>query len=370
MARARDGLFEKGRDAKSSTAPGRPPAREDGVGSPVFVVGNSRSGTTMVGRALGRHPLVFTMGEIHFFEQLRSAGGVDDRISEAEAVGLAARLLCIQRDGYLRQGNPERFGAEAREILGEPPLAGARETYTAAEVFEGFLVHEAARGGKEVPCDHTPRNVFYIGEILRLYPRARVINLVRDPRDVLLSQKRKWKRRSLGAKGIPLRESLRSWANYHPLVTSELWNASVRAADRFTGHGRVLSLRFEDLLADPEGELRGVCEFLGISFEDGVLEVPQVGSSSGRDRPDRKGIDQTRAGSWKRGGLGEAELFLCQRMTAPVMRRYGYIVEPVAPNPLRVAGSVLALGPKLALALAANLGRIKNFREALGRRLP
>ncbi|QIN83157.1 hypothetical protein GBA63_11270 [Rubrobacter tropicus] len=368
MARVRGDLFEKGQDAKSA-ASRRPSGHADEVGCPIFVVGNSRSGTTMMGRALGRHPHVFTMGEIHFFEQLRSAGGMDDRMPEAEAVRLAARLLCIQRDGYLRQGDPARFGAEAREILSRMPRSTPRRAHTAAEVFEGFLLHEAARGGKEVPCDHTPRNVFYIGEILRLYPRARVINLVRDPRDVLLSQKRKWKRRSLGAKGIPPRETLRAWANYHPVTTSKLWNASVRAADRFAGHGRVLSLRFEDLLADPEGELRAVCEFIGISFEDGLLEVPQVGSSSGRDRPDRKGIDPGRAGSWKKGGLGEAELFLCQRVTAPLMRRHGYFVEPVAPNPLRVAGSVLALGPKLALALAANLGRIKNLREALGRRL-
>ena len=340
------------------------PPERDVAASPIFVVGNSRSGTTMVGRALGRHPLVFTLGEIHFFEQLWSAGD-EDRLPESEATGLAARLICTQRDGYLRRGDPARFRSEAREIL----RPARRRAYTAAGVFEGFLLHEAARGGKEVPCDHTPRNVFYIGEILRLYPRARVINLVRDPRDVLLSQKRKWKRRFLGAKGIPLREAVRAWINYHPLVMSKLWNSSVRAADRFAEHGRVRSLRFEDLLASPEGELRGVCEFLGIPFDQSMLRVPQVGSSGGPDRPDRKGIDRNRAGSWRKGGLSDAELFLCQRLTGPLMRRHGYPVEPVAPNRLRVMGSVLALGPKLALALPANLGRMKSFREALGRRL-
>lgn len=357
MARARDA--RPGEGAVSARAGGR-----NGAASPVFVVGNSRSGTTMVGRALGRHPLVFTLGEIHFFEQLRSAGGVGERMADEEGVRLASRLLCIQRDGYLRQGDPARFRAEARQILHPEPRAA-----TAAGVFERFLLHEAARDGKAVPCDHTPRNVFYIGEILRLYPRARVINMIRDPRDVLLSQKRKWKRRSLGAKGIPLLEALRAWANYHPITTSVLWNASVRAADRFAGHERVRSLRFEDLLAAPESKLGGVCEFLGFPFEDDLLEVPQVGSSIGRDRPDRRGIDPGRAGSWKKGGLSHAELFLCQKVTGPLMRRHGYPVEPVTPNPLRVAGSVLALVPKLALALAANLGRMSNFGEALRRRL-
>ena len=351
-------------DEQLASGPGISIQERGGVGCPVFVVGNSRSGTTMVGRALGRHPLVFTLGEIHFFEQLQSSDGVDARIPETDAARLAAQLLCIQHDGYLNQGDPARFHAEARAIL----LSASRRT-TASGVFEGFLLHEAAKSGKAVPCDQTPRNVFYIGEILRLYPRARVVNLIRDPRDVLLSQKRKWKRRSLGAKDIPFGEALRSWANYHPVVTSALWNASVRAADRFAGHERVRSLRFEDLLTDPKSELAGVCGFLGLPFDENMLEVPQVGSSSGPDRPNRRGIDRSRAGSWRNGGLSDAEVFLCQKVTGSFMRRHGYPVEPIVPNALRLVGSVLALPPKLALALAMNLGRIKSFREALRRRL-
>jgi len=36
----------------------------------IFIVGNSRSGTTMLARILGNHDNVFTFHEIHFFEQL------------------------------------------------------------------------------------------------------------------------------------------------------------------------------------------------------------------------------------------------------------------------------------------------------------
>src|SRR5215210_2934653 len=151
---------------------------------PIFVVGNSRSGTTMMGRVLGQHPDVFTLGEIHFFEQLWSAQGGERSISRTEAARLAARLLCIQRDGYLNQSRPDRFYGEAERLL-----ASLRpRDLVPAKIFEAFLVSEAKKNGKTVPCDQTPRNVFYIGEILALYPEARVINMVRDPRDVLLSQ--------------------------------------------------------------------------------------------------------------------------------------------------------------------------------------
>lgn len=46
--------------------------------------------------------------------------------------------------------------------------------------------------------------------------------MVRDPRDVLLSQKYKWKIRFLGANNIPYREVLRCWANYHPIAIAKL----------------------------------------------------------------------------------------------------------------------------------------------------
>ena len=41
--------------------------------------------------------------------------------------------------------------------------------------------------------DQTPRHVFYIGELIEMYPGAKFVHMVRDPRAVLLSQKRKWK---------------------------------------------------------------------------------------------------------------------------------------------------------------------------------
>ncbi|NIP95612.1 MAG: sulfotransferase, partial [Akkermansiaceae bacterium] len=42
--------------------------------------------------------------------------------------------------------------------------------------------------GKRIPCTQTPRNVYYLREILGAYPDARVIWMVRDPRAVLCSQ--------------------------------------------------------------------------------------------------------------------------------------------------------------------------------------
>jgi omega-hydroxy-beta-dihydromenaquinone-9 sulfotransferase len=332
----------------------------------IFVVGNSRSGTTMMGRILGRHPSVFTLREMHFFEQLWSSADKERHISEAEATRLAARLLAIQEVGYLHQTDPGRFCEEAKEIVVSVPP----EVLTAARIFEAFLLYEATKEGKSVPCDQTPRNVFYIGDILELYPEARVVNIVRDARDVLLSQKRKWKRPFLGAEDTtPLTESLRSWVNYHPITISKLWNSAVSAADSFADHHHVYSLRFEDLLADPVGTLREVCGFVGISFDDSLLEVPQIGSSSKLDQPDRNGIDTSRAGNWHKGGLSPTEIFLCQKLTGSLLRRHGYPLASAHPDPLRLCLSILSFPIKLTLALLLNLRRMRSIKEAIRRRL-
>lgn len=330
----------------------------------VFIVGNSRSGTTMVAHMLGGHPGVFAFNELHFFEQLWSPEDEDRSLSETEAERLAARLLCIQRDGYLNQGDPDRFSAEAGEFV----AAIQTNFLTPARVFETFLRYEAARNDKSIPCDHTPRNVFYIAEILRLYPESRVVNMVRDPRDVLLSQKRKWKRRSQD-KNVPRRETIRSWVNYHPATISKLWTSSVRAAERFAGDGRVRSVRFDDLLSDPEAATREVCEFVGIGFEPDLLEVPQVGSSSEEDRPDQKGINRARAGSWREGGLSPTEVFLCQKITAGEMKRHGYHPAPVRPDLPRLLYGAASLPVKLGLAFLLNLGRMRSIAETIKRRL-
>ena len=63
----------------------------------VFVVGNSRSGTTMLANMLGRHSAMGSLREMHFFEQLWTSADRDRALSAAEATELAARLLHNQR---------------------------------------------------------------------------------------------------------------------------------------------------------------------------------------------------------------------------------------------------------------------------------
>ena len=334
----------------------------------IFVVGNSRSGTTMMGRILGKHPGVYTFGELHFFGQL-CAPPFLLKLSRKMAEELASELLCIQREGYRTHGDSRRFLGEAQVFLERLTIYPE----TPASLFEAFLYHEAAENDKTIPCDQTPRNVFYIADILELYPNARVINMIRDPRDVLLSQKRKWKRRSLGGSDLPIKELLRDWVNYHPITISHIWRTAVNAADGFAKHDRVISVYFEELLMHPERTVKSLCDFVGITYAAEMLQVPQVGSSVAADQPQQLGINPHRAHSWHSdtngGELSSAEIYLNEKINAALMEKHNYSPVSTQPNVASLMLHLLTFPVKLGGAFLFNLDRMKNIRETLKRRI-
>lgn len=362
---------------------GRPTA------GPVFVVGSSRAGTTLLGIILGRHPDVFTFWELHFFEQIWTPGRSRGGLGREDALGLAARLISIQRDGYLGHIDAEPYLGEAERVLEEAARASAEAAVPgsapswapssarssgsapmdARRVYAAFLDHETRLHGARIPCEQTPRNAFYLPEIQELFPECRIVQMVRDPRDVVLSQKFKWRQRSLGARNIPYREVARAWLNYHPVLVTRLWRSAVDAVRRDADPERLLTVRFEDLVRSPEPTLQRVCDFLGLDFRVDMLEVSQeVALSSHRKRRQARGLDARAAERWRGGGLSRTEKYLCERTAARRMQYFGYEPERLRPNPLTLAGSIALLPVRVAVATLVNLRRIKSLPDAIRRR--
>lgn len=331
----------------------------------LFVVGNSRSGTTMLGRVLNGSSHIHTFGELHFFEHQVDAKTVRERTKWdiERLLRLLERLLTSSREGFFAPIQEGRYSPEAQDILDRldhrDPLS----------VYRKFLFHEAHRKGKTIPCEQTPRYLFFLEEILAAFPDARVIIMVRDPRDVLISQKNKWKRRFLGAKAIPVREAIRAWANYHPYLIARLWSSCTHQAARFKTDSRVMALRFEDLLESPEQTVRALAEFIGVPFETEMLQVPHVGSSTGMDKPEQLGINPTRAGGWQQGGLSHHELSICEWVARREMLKQGYELVGDGSFKLIALPSMLQLIFKLSIAVPMNLSRTRNIMDTVKRRL-
>jgi omega-hydroxy-beta-dihydromenaquinone-9 sulfotransferase len=315
----------------------------------VFIAGSSRSGTTMLGHALDRHAEVHTLDELHFFEELWDPLDGADELDVPARRALAATLLHRARRGYLV---PQRSFDDGRGIEQVAAPAG-----TAIDVFVRTLRHEAAQHGARVAVEQTPRNALAIEQILEHIPTARVVSLVRDPRDVVLSHKNWWKRSRLGSTRIPRRTTLRRFAQYHPAIGALVWRTAVRACDRVEDP-RHLHVRFEELVQDPEVQLRAICEHIGIEFVTDMLEVSLASSSNRADVVDRRGIDPSVCGRW-RTGLSASECWLVEHLTGPEMQTHGY--ERSGWRPRWDLLLVLAALPvKAGLGFVLNLGRTQH----------
>ncbi len=331
----------------------------------IFIVGNPRSGTNLMKSAIENHSAVYGFGELHFFDSLWDLNDNNRKISVLEATDLVARLLCSHHDGFLRQGDHRRFYSQAQAIL----QAIKQERFFPIDLYTAFLKYIGGKYGKSIPCDRTPQYAYYITEILQLLPETKIIVMIRDPRDILLSRKNKWKFRFLRQEKTPLQETIRAWINYHPVFSSQFWNTAIAKSARYRHHKRVCFVRFEDVLQYPEKEIRNVCEFLDLSYHSCMLNVSMGRSSLIADDPDRAGIDQTRTGKWRHGGLNSAEIFINQLINSKLMKQFGYEPVKVFPNPFLLLFYLLTCPFKLGLTFLFHKKYLKNVQDTIRRRL-
>lgn len=326
-----------------------------------FITGNSRSGTTMMAKILGNNSRVFTFNELHFFEQVWYPRKEVPEITSEEGINLFCQLISLQREGYLSERNPKEFFKEAKAFFDVD-----RGTVTPPFVFMNFLLYESKLHNKMIPCEQTPRNLFFINEISRFYPGSKIICMIRDPRDVLLSQKYKWKRRFLGHFDMPLKEVIRTWFNYHPITISKLWNSSAKKILDSLNKDNVHLVKFEELITNPEVVMEGLCNFLNIDFCESMLLIPAEGSSVENDCG-KTGIDKTKTGKFMKG-LTATEVYLCQKITSGLKSKFGYKDVRVKVNFLLLLGSFISFPVKLFFAFLLNLKRSKNLLNSIKRR--
>jgi len=288
----------------------------------IFITGASRSGTTLLSFVLRNHREVFGLKELQYFGQAWDPRQRQRHFSRNEAIEAAASMFACQEHGVLA---PKISAAHrhAAEVLVDE--LGDRGSDPAA-VFAATVHGLAQAAGKTIPCEQTPRNVFYARALLELYPSAHIVHIVRDPRAVMASQKKRWQRRRLAADvgAVPRYESVRVWVNYHPFTVARLWSRATSEALALADHPRVTLVRFEDLVQAPEVTVRQLCDRLGLAFDERMLDVGQINSSHQSSAGGgRRGLHADTIDTWK-DALTAAECAITEQRCGPLMRRFGY----------------------------------------------
>jgi hypothetical protein len=200
---------------------------------------------------LDAHPLLAVSNDPHF---IPFAPGLRKGIDPPVTPELVGWLRGYRT--FARLGLDERALTEAAE--------GAT-TYSdlVARLYDTF----GSSRGKPLAGEKTPRYVRYLPLLHSLFPRARVVQLLRDGRDVALSTL-EWARPDRG----PGR--FRLWLD-NPLAVCALswrWHVTTGLRDGELLGGLYSEVRYEDLVRDPEPALRGLADALALPFADEMLD--------------------------------------------------------------------------------------------------
>jgi len=313
----------------------------------VFIVGASRSGTTWLQLLLFHTGLIATAQETHLFSHYMS------------------NLWSAWHKHAGRRESPDM-----RQI-GLPGLVDEEVYFAACRQFAAEMLGAIGDRfpNRPIVLEKTPQHLNVAPFIRRLFPHARFIHLVRDPRAVVNST-------------VFAREWATGWADNKVGQQVETWKRAVVAGHDLCAKnpfGR--EIRYEDLLADTAGQLGGICRWLGLSVPDAALAAAveacrietlraavaaQPADSSASQEP--WSLASEPEGFYRRGEaeawrteMPLADIALIEEMAAEEMAQFGYL-----PRITLRAGPALgaSAGTRAKRAAVAKWLRAKATREA------
>ncbi|MEO1130508.1 MAG: sulfotransferase, partial [Planctomycetota bacterium] len=268
-----------------------------------FIVGTGRCGTTLLQAMLMSHPRLTIPPETWFFCAWDPAMHGGDPLPD----NIVTERYLSTLFGSVQW--PELQLDEAG--FAEAVRAGDRSTRS---IFLELLRRWSDRTGKPRAGEKTPLHLKHTGRILEAFPHARFIHIYRDPRDVALSMlEHRWS-------PLRLHRYARSWVK---AMHRHRRLAEALGPEVYTG------VRFEDLVTNPEPELRRLCSFLGEPFDDAMLH-PERRSERGFSSRESDWKELTmspvttaRIGRY-RGKLSPRRVRTVERVVGPVLSEMGY----------------------------------------------
>jgi sulfotransferase family protein len=245
--------------------------------SPVFICGCHRSGTTLVQQLLDGHPdLLVLPSEGTYFSSFRYVAEAAPTEEDLDRFLLdwVARLIDPNSRPHFKlgvttsSGNPSvifcrRFLSWYRVLKrSDTPLTLIAPLLSLIAAYKDVA---APTGLPLMWVEKTPLNEFNVARLSEI-PNARFIHMLRDPRAALGS--------------LRTAHDKAGRRDFHLERQADLIGSSFRLADR-NEHalaGRYLTVRYEDLAADPELTMDRICEFLGIERVPSSL-TPTVGTT-------------------------------------------------------------------------------------------
>ncbi|WKN41969.1 sulfotransferase family protein [Tunicatimonas pelagia] len=269
---------------------------------PIFIVGMPRSGTKLLRTLLNQHSKIsISSVETHFIPYLYEK--FDHQCPEYPQ-GMKAFYDELAKTPFFR--DTKRRGKFLDKATW---LAAASEFSGWADLFEFLLRFYGSKPSMNtVFGDKTPSYVTKM-RILKqeIFPHAKFIHIIRDPRDCCLSAKKLWGK--------------------NPLLFADVWHQSVKQArtDAALFADSYLEIQYEALLDQPEKILRQICQFVGISYQAAMMTL----NKSAENHGDAKNAKQIVGSNKKKyqAELSQAVIKRIEEITFPSATKSGYSLD-------------------------------------------
>ena len=283
---------------------------------PIFIVGANRSGTTLLRLILNAHPHIAIPEEIVYFGSTIEGVPIEQWRAPEKAVpafhyaGFVRRF--VNNASQVLDGIDELSLVE--KILSEVPVDLKRPYQTVLEQW-------AARHGKKRWGEKTPGNLFYADIIHQMFPHARFIHLVRDPRAGVSSM--------MNTPFFP-KDIVFNAFSRHKFMTQ-----GRAILEKYVPEEQRILMRYEDLVRDPEIVIRRLCDFLEEPFEPGMMTFYRESdrfmkeeAATTFNKAATKPISPDMLDKWK-NKLQPSDIAQIQFICKQEMDEFGYSMEDV-----------------------------------------
>ena len=257
--------------------------------APIVVGGCGRSGTTLLRMMLDSHPRICCGPESSVFRR---------RALDPDALA-------------------DRFGLARPDVRAIHDSAESRPAF-----IEAFAALCLQASDKARWAEKTPRNISRIGAIFHFFPDARFVHVLREGRDVACSLRTHPRNKVVDGKLVPL-DTWKSLAG-----CARRWRDDIECSRPWWSDPRFHTLRYEDLVRQPESVLRRLMAFLGEPWDDAMLA--HGGGASTRDvtrfaqNPEAIGaVNASSIGRWERD-LDAKDRRIFKRIAGPLLVELGY----------------------------------------------
>jgi len=221
---------------------------------PIFSVSAPRSGSTLLRLILDAHPRLGVPSPCWMYElnypYLYSYGDIADK----DNFRALAQDICDNK--FVQNMN---LGLDADGLMD----AATEQSFKG--IYEGIHIVYAKSKGKVRWGEKSPRDCFWVDDIIRDFPDAQIVHLTRDGRDMAID---------ICQSEEMLPNNLYAGAN--------IWrenNTAVVNSAKNLNKDNYYRVRYEDLCTDPEPTLKKVCDFLGEDYDPAMLAHHETDSS-------------------------------------------------------------------------------------------